>query len=280
MFIKLLRYDIRTGILDRLRGYIAPAALYAFAFVNYIVRLNAYIRTGNALSLGRSLGDALLFIFGGMREYDPSIDRRFSFPALWMLLYMLLAYLVLYYPHRDLEENGQNVLIRTGGRGLWWMSKCAWNTLSVILYFLLGWGITVLGCICTGIPLTLHLSPNINILFEMTGYNMLHPDELTAEILLLPLAVMAALMLMQMALSLFVRPVYSYMITAAVLLAGTYYLSPLFIGNYAMPLRSIRMIRNGVEPKTGLIMSAVLAAVSVAAGLVRFRRYDILSREN
>ncbi len=160
------------------------------------------------------------------------------------------------------------------------MSKCAWNTLSVILYFLLGWGITVLGCICTGIPLTLHLSPNINILFEMTGYNMLHPDELTAEILLLPLAVMAALMLMQMALSLFVRPVYSYMITAAVLLAGTYYLSPLFIGNYAMPLRSIRMIRNGVEPKTGLIMSAVLAAVSVAAGLVRFRRYDILSREN
>ena len=280
MFCKLVRYDIRAGIADRIRVFAAPLLIYMFAFVNYIVRVNSYISQGNALNLGRSLGDVLLFIYGGMKEYDPDAERRFSFPALWMLLYLLLAYIVLYYPHRDLEENGQNILIRTGGRELWWLSKCVWSALTVVLYFIDGWAVAVLGCILTGVPLTMKLSPNINVLFEMSGFGLRHPDALAAETMIMPLLVMISVSLMQMALSLYVRPVFSFIITIAVLLAGTYFMNPLFISNYAMPVRSSGMITGGVSSLRGYLICIVLTLASITGGMIRFLRYDILSREN
>ena len=280
MFFKLLKYDVKTGIARRWQAFIAPMALYIFAFINYLVSADNYTQRGGALSLGRSLGDALLFVYGGMKEYDPTVERRFMFPTLWMLLYLLLAYMVLYYPHRDLEENGQNILIRTGGRKLWWLSKCVWNMLSVTLYYLVGWVLTVINCIVAGIPLTMQLSPNINILFEMSGLGMLHPEKMAIEILLLPLFVMAAVCLVQMAMSLFIRPVYCYMGTVSILLASTYYMNQWFIGNYAMPVRSCKMINDGMSAVKGFVLCSVVIFISIVAGLARFRKYDILSEEN
>ena len=280
MFFKLLKYDVRTGIAGRLQTFIAPAILYVLAFINYLIRVDSYTRRSGASRLGRSLGDALLFIYGGMKEYDPTVERRFIFPALWMLVYLLLAYIVLYYPYRDIEETGQNILIRTGGRGGWWLSKCLWSMLTVLLYCLLGWGLTLVGCVIVRIPLTMQISPNINVLFEMSGGSLLHPEKMTVEILLLPMLAMAAICLLQMTLALFIRPVYCYMCTVAILLAGTYYMHPWLIGNYAMPLRSGRMIKNGMPAVIGCVLCTGGIVLSMAVGLARFRRYDILSREN
>ena len=119
MFLKLLSYDIRAGIFGRLKSFIFPICVYVFAFIDYMLHTRFYVKMGKPPVFGRNLGDALLYIYGGMREYDPTVEIRFVFPALWMLMYLLLAYIVLYYPYRDLEENGQNILVRTGGRGLW-----------------------------------------------------------------------------------------------------------------------------------------------------------------
>ena len=280
MFLKLLSYDIRAGIFGRLKSFIFPICVYVFAFIDYMLHTRFYVKMGKPPVFGRNLGDALLYIYGGMREYDPTVEIRFVFPALWMLLYLLLAYIVLYYPYRDLEENGQNILVRTGGRGLWWLSKCAWNVLHVSLYFLLGWGVTALGCVIAGVPLTMNITPNVNMLFDMFGTGMRHPEELVLETLLLPLLVMAAACLAQMALSLFIKPIFSYMVMVAMLVASAYYLNPFLLGNYAMPIRSARMIEEGVRFGMGCAICAGIIGVSVAAGLIRFQKYDILSREN
>ena len=108
----------------------------------------------------------------------------------------------------------------------------------------------------------------------------LYPTELSLEILVLPPLVMIAVNLMQMTLSLFVRPIYSYIITGVLLLASTYYQSPFLIGNYAMPIRSSRMVENGVNPIYGVLFSVGIAIISYLVGLLYFKRYDILRKGN
>ena len=126
----------------------------------------------------------------------------------------------------------------------------------------------------------MRISPNVNMLFEMYDVRLLHPENLTAAILLMPPLMMIALCLVQMAVSLFIRPIFSYVLTVAIMLSSAYYLSPLLPGNYAMPVRSAEMIEGGVTLRSGCATCVLLIALSVLTGMIRFRRYDIFGREN
>ena len=99
------------------------------------------------------------------------------------------------------------------------------------------------------------------------------------ELFLLPFLLITSVGLMQMFLSLIIRPLYSYCVSVTVMLASTYYLNFLMLGNYAMMLRSSRVVTNGVYVFTGLVYILILAIVSIISGLLLFRRYDILNKE-
>lgn len=68
--------------------------------------------------------DYLFYIFGGMEEYVPSKVEAFLFPSIWICINGLILFLSLRYPVEGLYENGQQILIRTGGRLRYWVSKC------------------------------------------------------------------------------------------------------------------------------------------------------------
>lgn len=108
---------------------------------------------------------------------------------------------------------------------------------------------------------------------------MQFPASLIPQTFLLPPLVMIAINLFQMALSLFIKPFYSFIVTVAVLLTSSYYLSPFFIGNYVMPLRSDQMVANGVSLTAGIIFSLIIIIVSVVTGGIAFQKRDILKRE-
>lgn len=281
MFFKLLRYDCKVGIIYHCKKLIAVLVLFVCVYLDCFMQFRSYAMLDTPFTVENTLGNTLLYIFAGIQEYDPQIDTQFVFPAVWMLLYLVLAYFTLYYPYNDLEESGQNILLRSGGRRLWWTSKCFWNICTVVLFFLIGWAVIMTACLIQGIPLSMELSRNINMLLEMRiTSSFLYPTELAFEILVLPPLVMIAVNLMQMTLSLFVRPIYSYIITGALLLASTYYQSPFLIGNYAMPIRSSRMVENGVNPIYGVLLSVGIATISYLVGLLYFKRYDILRKGN
>ena len=281
MFFKLLRYDCKVGIIYHYKKLIAVLVLFVCVYLDCFMQFRSYATLDTPFTVENTLGNTLLYIFAGIQEYDPQIDTQFVFPAVWMLLYLVLAYFTLYYPYNDLEESGQNILLRSGGRRLWWTSKCFWNICTVVLFFLIGWVVIITACLIQGIPLSMELSRNINMLLEMRiASPFLYPTELSLEILVLPPLVMIAVNLMQMTLSLFVRPIYSYIITGVLLLASTYYQSPFLIGNYAMPIRSSRMVENGVNSIYGVLFSVGIATISYLVGLLYFKRYDILRKGN
>ena len=279
MFCKLLWYDLKNGFRSTYRRYIAAAVAFCIMFVSaYIVVYSYNVGAKPETPVQATLGNTLLYAFGGMDEYIPEPGNPFRLPAFWLLSYLLLAYITLYYPFNDLEEFGQNILIRSGGRQLWWLSKCVWNVASVVAFFLLAWAIFAVGCLVTGNSLSMELSPDIFSICQMVP-DYQPPATLTPQILVLPLLVMAALNLFQMTLSLFIKPFYSYIVTAAILLISAYYVSPCCIGNYAMPLRSHMVMANGVGLNTGMLVSVIILVVAVIVGGLVFQRRDILKGE-
>ncbi|MBQ7248085.1 MAG: hypothetical protein IJS22_08355 [Lachnospiraceae bacterium] len=280
MFFKLLKYDFKNELFQRFRIITFLTVIIICAFFDYLSKANSFIHSGNNVIDKLGLGDASVYILGGMKEFSLISDKHFLFPVLWMVICLLIAYYTLYYPLRDLLECGQNILTSSKSRSLWWLSKLTWVFLSVFVLFVMIYLEIIILCIVSGTPLDLSLSRSVNVFFNMHGPDLLFPNELIAETFLLPWLVMAACCTVQLTMSLYIRPIYSFTIMIAILLASTYYKSPFLIGNYAMPVRSSRMAVGNIHVRTGIILSVSLIILSAFIGILKFRRYDIIRREN
>ena len=189
MFFKLIRYDLKVGFSTTYKRYLVAIALFVVILGTFLLSVYSFnsVIEGLGAQIKPNLGNMLLYAFGGMQEYIPQPGVAFQFPAFWMLSYLLLAYITLYYPFNDLEEFGQNILIRCRGRKLWWFSKCIWNVSSVLCFFLLAWIIFIIGCLLSGCSLSMELSPSISAILKLdAGMYMQFPASLILQTFLQP----------------------------------------------------------------------------------------------
>lgn len=225
-------------------------------------------------------GDYLLYIFGGMREYIPIPGEPFQIPHLWLINHVGILYFTLHYMHDDLNGLGQQMILRSGSRSVWWISKCIWNGVVVSLFYLIAWGTVLLSASLHGAFWSMEISSFIPELLEV-GPNQIWDTEwrVTLEITLLPLLVTLSMSLLQMLLCLVIRPTFSYILSVVVMIASAYYLSPALLGNYAMALRSDKVITNGVPLETGIAYTLVLMTLSVFLGILVFQKTNILNKD-
>lgn len=273
-FIKFLRYDLKNGILLIYFKYLVAAALFLFLCLDF------FLRCGGKDLQAHTLGDLTALAFAGMREYVPSPTDPFRFPAFWVLTFALLLYITLYYADQDLVGFGQHTMVCAGGRGWWWLSKCAWNTAAVLVFFVCAWVVLLAFALCSGLQFTLRLSDSME--FVLDAGNVMEGAaawRVGLELTVMPVLIGIALSLLQMTLSLWIKPIFSYMLSVLHLIASAYAMSPFLIGNYAMVLRSDAVIENGVNAVNGILFAAALCILSVAAGWLIFRKYNILNKE-
>ena len=283
-FIKLVRYDLRHGLLKRWKWYVG-AALMAIAFwLLFCTKVASYNRgamiTGDGPAITPSFGDTVFFVFAGMSEYVPDPHQSFSFPLIWMLLYLVLFWMTLEYAHNDLTKTGQQFLIRTNGRMLWWLSKCVWNFCAVLLFFAVIWLTLFVLCLLSGSPISLTLHAPLlefTVPAAVSGPGYVAP--LLFSVFCLAPLVLFALSMLQMALTLWLKPIGSFLVSVVILVASAYKLSPLLLGNYAMPVRNVLYNGTGVTNAAGVLLSAAVIAAAVLFGAVRFRKYDVLPIE-
>lgn len=273
MFFKMVWYDLKNGLLKGKWKYLFFMGLSLIICIDFRLRWNLI----DSLNVP-SYGDFLMYIFSGMKEYIPSPMTQFRYPEIWILVMLLTAYQILYYPYRDLSGMGKQVLINSKSRIGWWFSKCVWILCSVFVFFGIFWMVSLLFCLVTGGKCSLEISIRM---YQYLGITIMPdmPSELNIQIFLLPLLVMSSLGLMQMTLSFFIKPFYSFAVTITIFVVSCYYMNPWVIGNYAMVQRSSLLVRGGMEAVHGICLALLLSAVSVGIGLLFFRRYDILERE-
>ncbi len=272
IFFKTLKYDIKNGIAKAYKKYILSIIFFLSAAVIFrLSRKNVEEVT---------LGDYLLFTHLGIPEYIRDYANRFYFPVIWICFYMLVFFIVLYYPYDDIDGFGRYILINTKKRSVWYLSKCCWVVISVIFYFAAHIISQLLICFIFRDSICLYLSDDeaYQSIYQNVSGNTDIITHIPVQLYILPLVVCVTIGLLQTTLSLYIRPFYSYIISAAILIFSAYHINPFLIGNYAMVQRSDLFLQNGVSAIFGIVICTLLSLCSVIAGVIKFQKYDILNR--
>lgn len=278
-FIKYLLFDLKQGILYNKLLLITPVAIAVITFLDFSMKANRFLNDG-MIKEAVSYGDYWFYLYGGMKKYIPTPGDPFLFPVVWIVIFLILPFILLNYPFQDLYGIGQQIIVRSGRRTIWWLSKCGWNILGTLIYHFL---IQVTGGVLFYI-FHKDLSNKIHMDFVKLAFNAEQQEiwmrySLPFMVIILPVIVSAAINLLQMTFSLFIKPVFGFFTVAAVLLSSAYLLSPALIGNYAMAYRCSWMLKEGVSAASGLILSIILLFLAAFLGLIKFYIYDILESE-
>ncbi len=271
--LKLLKHDLRRGLF-RLRVLLIPAL---FLFPCTVCRsLLAGVPSGGTWM------DYLLYCFLGAAPKDASGELNLSLPTLWMLTVGGCLFLNLDYMLQDLTNAGQQILIRGGTRRGWYLSKCFWNLASCVEYMALAGSSVLLFTLLFGGRTSLSNTPALvpalfhEVLFESAAFAA---SDAVIAALLMPLISLMALSMLQMALCLWVRPIVSFLISMALLVAAVYLNSPLIPGSGAMTIRSGALVGDGIPPYAAAIWAICVIVFSAVAGCLRFQVTDILKLE-
>lgn len=279
-YIKLLWFDIRQGLLRKPLLFAIPiivSLIACFDLVGRVSVLNNFDYFGENTQAG--FADFIMYIYGGMDQYTPDSGNPFRFPVRWIVVLLSIAFITLNYPYKDMHAYGQQILVRTKGRTVWWFSKCSWNILSVIVYHGLIFLTVISFCVFTNRNLTGTINKDLLYTVFQTEIPHIAPGTTiwTFTILLSPVFVSVGINLLQMMVSLFIKPMFGFLVTAFLMISSAYFTSPYLIGNYAMPMRYDVVIIDGVSASAGILISAILALAVVVIGSIKFHRYDIMN---
>lgn len=273
--VRLLAGDVRVGLTAMVPRLAVGLVLCAFlCFMLYARNRTALEPVGSL-----SFGDYACALFAGMREHVPSPSERFPLPAGWLCVCAFAAYATLDYPVRDLRGMGAHLVVASGGRWGWWCAKCCWVVLCVVVYWLAALGVCAVWTIATGGAFDCNVTPGVPDLLDFPAPELERIPTGIWETLLAVLAVLVAVCLVQLAVSLAAGPFVGLMATLAILFLSAFFMDPWLIGNYAMAARSDLMVANGVSAGMGAALALVVATAAVVLGGVVFRRLDIVGRE-
>lgn len=280
MFFKILKYDLKNTIIKKYKNYI----LTFFVFCWFL--LDAYMRIfySDIPIKNVTVTEIVMFIFNGMKEFVPGSEEPFSFPIMWMVIFVLLLFFTLYYPYNDIMGYGKNVLIASTSRTAWWLSKCVTTICICIVYFFIAAMSILIFAFAFGLKFELTVKPEVFATLLRygipEGFNLSpEPLYMVLTVFVLPFIFAIAMCLFQMLLTLIIRPFASIIVVTAIFMVSAYYVSPFMIGNYAMTQRSICFVSNGVDPVVGVIIMASIIVFSIVVSTVLFNRYEILEKE-
>lgn len=277
---KLIKYDVKNGILCRIYSYAGMIALGIIFFIDFYLKVHSL---KGDLALERqsaTITNLLFYIYEGKEPFKPDLISEFVFPVMWMILFLFISYLSLEYPMGNLTGHGIQIITRTTNRREWWISKCIWVVESTLMSFFILYMTLLVLCMVFRIDISLQYSDYFNEkILEMNFIQNVGIKEIILLVFVLPVITAVTINLIQLCLGMFLKKIYCFIITAIVLFVSAYYNTPIMIGNFTMIKRNILCISDGVTFKHGFLINGIIVALVVVAGLLKFRKYDILKDE-
>lgn len=274
--LRMIAVDLREGTRAMAGWYGVATVVFALLAIALHVQAALCGYPGKVFSLG----DYLLFFTAGMRQFAPWAGERFQFPSAWAAVFLLGTYMTLWYPYRDLMGMGKQMIAVGGSRWVWWISKCVWVVCSTTLFAGIGIAVAAGAALVTGGAMDLRVAEIMPTLLNLIPAQTCDPPyEVLPQLALVPLA-LASLCLVQLAFSLLLKPLFSYMATVALLFLSAFYFSPWLPGEYLMVVRSAVFTKVGFGASTGVLLCAALACAACVVGGWAFSRMDVLNKEN
>ena len=95
-----------------------------------------------------------------------------------------------------------------------------------------------------------------------------------------PLAVICTLNVLQMTISLIIKPIYSFFLSLGILLLSAFVAWVIAFPRTAMLPFTSHYQMNGYNMKIGLLICGIVLILSVMVGRIWFKRYDVLPSKN
>ena len=285
MFCRIFALDIKRAILGRWKRF--SVALLFFVLVAFACKIsfsNTYLQSPQLSPFATpTLGDFLLYAFGGCDGVRGAnlfeFDRPFEIPFQWLLLVLLAVYI-----NFDLTEEssaGVNVqlLLRASDKKQYWLSKILCITISTSLYFALGVVVVLICGFALGGILTLETD---KLILTVMNLSSMVPRESNSPAFIPTLLMVGftllTITLLQQLISLFIKPIGSFLVTAVFLFLSAYFMTPTFFGSYAMMIRNALLCEGGIGAPEGILILSLVSLASIAGGCIIYDRKDILSK--
>lgn len=280
---KLLLCDIREGIIKNKRYLIIPI-LALFQCMNAGLKFDIIGELDGVNNNPATFFDLVAEIFHGC---DPmlkmaKISDEVSFPFFWIAIFIFVVFVSFDYMHNDLTQFGIQVITRSKKRSTWWTAKCMWCLASSVWCYILFLATVLIFSAVSGYEVGLSYNPDYlssvaanSRVFIFTGL-----PELSAAkricMLLSPMLVICTLNMIQMLMCLLFKPMYSYLAVVGVVLAGVITDVPIAFSRLSMTTMSDWFFKDGYPVEMGAVICLVIISAAIIAGIVYFRRYDIL----
>jgi len=279
----LARYDLSMGFsFNRARLVVALACIGVLAAM-FLAAHDAAARYVEAMGVQNASGgfgfaDVLAYFFAGSDYYRIDDKLPFELPIGWLIQQILVAVLVGNYIVRDLDGQALQVLVRVGGRRMWWLSKCLWVVATVLAFYAMEAVVALAAAAVFGGAAG---GMGDGVAIKVLGFSLSAFDaRQLATSLLLPIALSLALSLAQVALSLVTGPFVSFLAVVSFVAVSVYFGFPLLIGDCSMMARSAIVQPGGVDAAAACAACAVACAGSAALGGLAFCRKDLMGRQD
>lgn len=268
-----LLYDIRNGCRKNIIIYFCTVLFAALSAYTFGRMTDNYIYRG-ILEAEPGAADYLVYLFGGAKIIKESSE--FQIPILWMTIQVLTGLYVYIYPVDLLDGGSLTVLIQSGSKTGWWLSKCIWSVLQVVILY----GIIFVSAAIFGVFYGSGLQYHSEI-------SAMHAKVIISNIKLLDIVLLAApflysvtAALIQVNLSIFIGPVNSFIFVMAYHVISIYGNSFIFLGSVSMIYRNKGLTGEGVDWILLLIICGCISIAAVITGALKFRHSDLLGRKN
>lgn len=284
-FFKIISRDIQMNPLASSLRFMLSVLMFLFLFFSFHFEVFHYFPTElgsprNINQLGLSLGDVIMVEIGGsLPRYNALYKQEILFPATFFLVHILPCCFTLNLAHDDISQGGIQVFTRMGSMNAWWYSKCILNGLTVVCYYFSGFIIWVLLCSFTGKSISLQPNADVFTAFfsayftteTMTSVNLF------LCMIVLPVLVIITMNLCQMTLTLFTKPIFAFLGICLYSILGLYCIHPLFLVNYAMPVRNGTLGIYNFDTLFGICLCLAIDFLSIFIGKYRLSYLDIIS---
>lgn len=248
VFFKLVLSDLKNGIFKNYR-YLCFVVI---AFLNFSV--------ARILLIKNNVFDISIIDI---------IDKALSVHYFSTTILFFSIFICLDYTHKSFTSSGVKILCRAKSRVTFYLSKCVFCVFSALYTRLIFLLTSVLFCALYGYS------------FEIPrhaagGFLSLDSGDLLMFVLS-PVATLISLNILQMFISILVKPMFAYLATAIFILVGKSCDSP-FVFSRCGVLFYYDIVQNsGYDTQKALTVCLLTAIISAIIGMIYFKKYDIFS---
>lgn len=254
---RVIWYDITNGSIRIAWKYIVLFMLCTLICVQAYKDANVNFLYETASKTSISITDYYTNFFIGrtLDEFSRfSISSPIELPPYWICLNIFLAFIVAYYPERDLKEFCTISVLKMGSRKKWWAGKClfiGWSTiLAYIILFLSGMVFSV----ATNHEWIWELQYQAGLWQQVDG------KQFFLIYVFIPIMTMMVIGMAETILSFCFTTEVGFLVVVSYLLVSVYEKSYFLLGNFLM------FVRNDCYEQGGL--SVYLEAVIVVIGMI------------